>query len=96
MPPPGPSPDPSPGPSPSLPPSPPFFPAVVSAAYFRAGYSVFGLVSTAVVAILLFGSTVWAGVRRLCRGVYKPSGHAKPAGFTEVAQINAYLPGVRP
>ncbi|CAN0385464.1 unnamed protein product [Pylaiella littoralis] len=57
-------------------------------------FSVFGLVSTAVVAILLFGSTVWAGVRRLCRGVYKPSGHAKPAGFTEVAQINAYLPGV--
>ncbi|CAM9544582.1 unnamed protein product [Ectocarpus sp. 12 AP-2014] len=54
----------------------------------------FGNICTAAVAIILFGKTVLASLRRLCKGVYKPVGHAKPVGFTEVQQINAYIPGV--
>ncbi len=56
----------------------------------------FGIVSTVGVGVCLFGRVIWLGLRRLCKGVYKPVGrHAKTVGFTEVEQINAYVPGVR-
>lgn len=59
-------------------------------------HSMFGIASTAVVAAFLFAKVIKSGLRRLCCGVYKPVGrHAKQVGFTEVEQINAYVPGVR-
>ncbi|CAN0116278.1 unnamed protein product [Scytosiphon promiscuus] len=57
-------------------------------------FSMFGIVSTVLVGLALFGSTIWASLRRLCSGVYKPVGHAKPVGFSDVQQINAYVPAV--
>lgn len=53
------------------------------------------MVSTVVVGVILFGRAICSGLRRLCSGVYKPLGHANRVGFTEVEQINAYIPGVR-
>lgn len=52
------------------------------------------MASTGAVAVFLFARVAWSGFRRLCSGVYKPVGHAKRVGFTEVEQINAYVPGV--
>lgn len=55
----------------------------------------FGIAATVVVAVALFGSSAWASVRRLFAGVYKPVGHATSVGFSEVDQINAFVPEVR-
>lgn len=56
--------------------------------------SVFGYVVTCVVGLALFGTSIWSSLRRLCAGVYRPVGKAKTTGFTEVEQINAYVPEV--
>lgn len=55
----------------------------------------FGIVSTVAVAVMLFGSSVRDCLRRLCAGVNRSVGHATSVRFTDVEQINAYVPEVR-
>lgn len=43
---------------------------------------------------ILFGETIYRSFRRLCRGVYNPVGKAGSVGFSEVEQIDAYVPEV--
>lgn len=88
-----PSPPPSPGLAPTHPPTHPRIKQFVKNCHFPP--SILGIVTTVLVAVTLFGKTVYNTIRRLFEGTYKPIGRATTVGFSEVDQIQAYVPEVR-
>lgn len=63
-------------------------------ASFQIANSVFGIVMTCFVGVALFGETVFLAVRRLCHAAYKPDGKATSVRYSDVEQIQAYVPEV--
>lgn len=54
-----------------------------------------GIVMTVFVALLLFGKTAFYAVRRLLEGEYRRTvPRATTVGYSEVEQIEAYIPEV--
>ncbi|CAM9506878.1 unnamed protein product [Discosporangium mesarthrocarpum] len=60
-------------------------------------FSVFGTVMTTLVGLFLFGNTLWNAFYRLWFGVYQQNTDVqeKEEGFSDVEQINAYIPELK-
>mmetsp|Transcript_7120 Transcript_7120/g.9972 ORF Transcript_7120/g.9972 Transcript_7120/m.9972 type:complete len:799 (+) Transcript_7120:67-2463(+) len=57
-------------------------------------YGIVGITFTVIVAVVLFGLPVLTFVYRLFYGEYKPIGRAKKTLFSEVEEIQAYVPQI--
>lgn len=58
-------------------------------------FSMFANVMTFLVALMLFGKTLYHTLRRLCKGQHAPVGRENSVVYSKVNQIEAYVPEVR-